>query len=58
MIPTIEHLQAAKIKNPEKWIDAIVATCEEFEINNPNRIAGFYLRPHMSLVVIRCFLRI
>jgi len=41
MIPTIEHLQAAKIKNPEKWIDAIVATCEEFEINNPNRIAGF-----------------
>jgi putative chitinase len=34
-------MQAAKIKNPEKWIDAIVATCQEFEINTPQRIAGF-----------------
>ena len=41
MIPTIANLQAAKIKNPEKWIDAIVATCQEFEINTPQRIAGF-----------------
>ncbi len=41
MIPTIEHLQAAKIKHPEKWIDAVVATCQEFEINTPQRIAGF-----------------
>ena len=41
MTPTIENLQAAKIKNPEKWIDAIVATCEEFAINTPQRIASF-----------------
>ena len=41
MIPSIEDLKAAKIKNPEKWIDAVVATCEEFEINTPQRIAGF-----------------
>ena len=41
MIPTLADLQAAKIKNPEKWLDAIVATCEEFEINTPQRIAGF-----------------
>lgn len=41
MTPTIADLQAAKIKNPEKWIDAIVATCEEFEINTPQRLAGF-----------------
>jgi len=41
MIPTIADLQAAKIKNPEKWIDAVVATCQEFEINTPQRIAGF-----------------
>jgi len=41
MIPTIANLQAAKVKNPEKWIDAIVATCNEFEINTPQRIAGF-----------------
>jgi putative chitinase len=41
MTPTIEHLQAAKVKNPEKWIDAIVATCQEFEINTPQRIASF-----------------
>ena len=41
MIPTIADLQAAKIKSPEKWLDAIVATCDEFEINTPQRIAGF-----------------
>ena len=41
MNPTLADLQAAKIKNPEKWLDAIVATCEEFEINTPQRIAGF-----------------
>ena len=41
MTPTIADLQAAKVKNPEKWIDAIVATCQEFEINTPQRVAGF-----------------
>ena len=41
MIPTIANLQAAKVKNPEKWIDAIVATCQEFEIDTSQRIAGF-----------------
>jgi putative chitinase len=41
MTPTIEHLQAAKIKNPEKWLDYVIATCQEFEINTPQRIAGF-----------------
>lgn len=41
MIPTIANLQAAKIKNPEKWIDAVVATCKEFDIVTPQRIAGF-----------------
>ena len=41
MIPTLENLQAAKIKNPEKWLDAIVHTCQEFEINTPQRIAAF-----------------
>ena len=41
MTPTIEHLKAAKVKYPAKWIDAIVATCQEFEINTPQRIAAF-----------------
>ena len=41
MIPTIANLQAAKVKNPEKWLDAVVATCQEFEIDTPQRIAGF-----------------
>lgn len=41
MIPTIEHLKAAKVKNPEKWIDALVDTCRDFEINTPERIASF-----------------
>lgn len=34
-------LIAAKIKNPEKWLDAIVETCAHFEINTPQRIAAF-----------------
>ena len=41
MTPTIEHLKATKVKDPAKWIDAIVATCEEFEINTPQRISAF-----------------
>jgi putative chitinase len=41
MTPDIADLQAAKIKNPEKWLDAVVATCQEFEINTPQRVAGF-----------------
>jgi putative chitinase len=41
MTPTLEHLKAAKVKNPEKWIDAIVDACREFEINTPQRIASF-----------------
>ena len=41
MIPTLVELQAVKIKNPEKWLDAIIQTCQEFEINTPQRIAGF-----------------
>lgn len=38
---TIAQLQAAKIKNPEKWLEAVEATCQEFEINTPERIASF-----------------
>jgi putative chitinase len=38
---TIAQLQAAKIKNHEKWLDAVEATCQEFEINTPERIASF-----------------
>ena len=41
MIPTIADLQAAKIKDPAKWLDAVGATCVEFQINTPQRIAAF-----------------
>jgi putative chitinase len=41
MIPTIADLQAAKIKNPEKWLDAVGATCVEFKIDTPQRVAAF-----------------
>jgi putative chitinase len=41
MTPTIEDLKAAKVKDVSKWFDAIVATCEEFAINTPQRIASF-----------------
>jgi len=41
MQPELKHLQAVNIKNPEKWLDAVIQTCAEFEINTPQRIAGF-----------------
>jgi len=41
MKPDSPLLVAAKIKNPEKWLDAVVETCVEFEINTPQRVAGF-----------------
>jgi putative chitinase len=41
MTPTIEDLKAAKVKDVSKWFDAVVATCQEFEINTPQRIASF-----------------
>lgn len=41
MIPTIEQLQAAKVKDPAKWLDPVGATCVEFQINTPQRIAAF-----------------
>lgn len=34
-------LVAAKIKDPDKWLQPIIETCVEFEINTPQRIASF-----------------
>ncbi len=41
MTPTGFNLVAAGVKDPAKWIDAIVAVFQEFEINTPQRIAAF-----------------
>ena len=41
MTPELADLQAAKIKDPAKWLEAVRVTCREFEINTPQRIAGF-----------------
>jgi putative chitinase len=41
MIPTIADLQAAKVKDPAKWLEAVVQTCREFEIDTPQRVAAF-----------------
>ena len=41
MSPTSPLLVAAGVKDPAKWLDAVVETCAEFEINTPQRIAGF-----------------
>lgn len=38
---TKELLIAAKIKEPDKWLQPIIDTCSEFEINTSQRIAGF-----------------
>lgn len=36
-----QHLKAAGVKDPAKWLEAVRATCEEFDINTPKRIASF-----------------
>jgi len=41
MNPSSPLLVAARVKDPDKWLQAIVETCVEFEINTPQRIAGF-----------------
>lgn len=41
MTVTSPLLVAANIKNPEKWLQPIIDTCVEFEINTPQRIAAF-----------------
>ena len=41
MNPTSPLLTAAKIKDPDKWLQPIIETWVEFEINTPQRIAGF-----------------
>ena len=41
MNPTSPLLVAAKIKDPDKWLQPIIETCVEFEINNEKRVAAF-----------------
>ena len=41
MKPDSPLLTAAKVRDPAKWLDAVVETCVEFEINTPQRIAAF-----------------
>jgi len=41
MSPDLVHLELANIKEPIKWLLAVRQTCEEFEINTPQRIAAF-----------------
>jgi len=39
--PTSPLLVAAKIKDPDKWLQPIIETCVEFEINTEQRVAAF-----------------
>ena len=41
MTPDISLLVAVGVKDPAKWHQAVIDTCAEFEINTPQRIAGF-----------------
>lgn len=41
MKPESPLLVAVGVKDPAKWLDAVVETCVEFEINTPQRIAAF-----------------
>ena len=37
----LKHLQAVKVKEPEKWLPFIRETCDKYQINTINRIASF-----------------
>ena len=41
MTPSSPLLVAAKVKDPDKWLQPLIETCVEFEINTPERIAAF-----------------
>lgn len=41
MVIEEKHLRAADVKDPAKWLEAVQKTCDEFEINTPQRIASF-----------------
>jgi len=43
MTPKVEHIVAAGVKQATagKWVEAVAAACKEFNINTPQRIAGF-----------------
>ena len=41
MTPNNPLLVAAGVKDPDKWINAVIETCAEFEINTPQRVAAF-----------------
>jgi putative chitinase len=43
MTPKVEHIVAAGVKQAtaQKWVEAVAAACQEFNINTPQRIAGF-----------------
>lgn len=41
MRPESPLLVAAGVRDPAKWLDAVVETCVEFEITTPQRIAAF-----------------
>lgn len=41
MNPTSPLLVAAKIKDPDKWLQPLIETCVEFEINTEQRVAAF-----------------
>ena len=41
MTPSSPLLVAAKIKDHDKWLQPIIDTCVEFEINNEKRVAAF-----------------
>ena len=36
-----KHLKAAGVKDPAKWLEAVRQTCEEFNVNTPQRISSF-----------------
>ena len=41
MNPSSPLLVAAKVKDPDKWLQPLIETCVEFESNTPQRVAAF-----------------
>jgi putative chitinase len=41
MIVERKHLEAVGVKDPDKWISAVRAACDRFQINTDKRVAAF-----------------
>ena len=59
MTPKVEHIVAAGVKQAtaQKWVEAVAAACQEFNITPRRGSLGSYLSAPMSLEALSAFRR-